>query len=385
MMCTATLIGLESPTHWAGEPHSLGWRAPCLSSKTLLGWRSPRKPSNISMLDNLLCGSQGSTFAAMPGHKRQKTDEVDMEHLVDILQASALRCGLDKAFDFGDYDKMSKQQAVNGRDLANQKDFIADLKGVSDNLLLKYTDLKAAYTRLVRKYPQILARYGIADKDYKPGHFAKATMTLLTHTRRLKDEQKMREACRGLPGYHIAKLNDLRDMVLEEEKNSTLLPLAKAGKPSKSEEQQPKKDSSSWKDILDLQIPATQSASEGEPALASEAEGLDALGESPVPPRKKDLKAKMKNKPSPQKKPAAVLKKPAGVLKPPKSGQSWFLAPYNEKKNWSVAVREKGGKQVVAVTKFHDKQKNWAGAAKLLKMLEAGKSYDEVKEAKDNL
>ena len=57
-------------------------------------------------------------------------------------------------------------------------------------------------------------------------------------------------------------VNDLRDMVLEEEKNSTLLPLAKVGKPSKSEEQQPKKDSSSWKDILDLQIPATQSASE---------------------------------------------------------------------------------------------------------------------------
>ena len=97
----------------------------------------------------------------MPGHKRQKTDEVDMEHLVDILQASALRCGLDKAFDFGDYDKMSKQQAVNGRDLANQKDFIADLKGVSDNLLLKYTDLKAAYTRLVRK----LERHGPGGRE----------------------------------------------------------------------------------------------------------------------------------------------------------------------------------------------------------------------------
>ena len=313
-----------------------------------------------------------------------------MEHLVDILQASALRCGLDKAFDFGDYDKMTKQQAVNGRDLANQKDFIADLKGLSDNLLLKYTDLKAAYTRLVRKYPQILARFEIADKDYKPGHFAKATMTLLTHTRRLKDEQKFREACRGLPGYHIAKLNDLRDMVLEEENNPTQLPV-KAGKPSKSEEQQPKKDPSSWKDILDLQIPATQSASEGEPALASEAEGLDALGESPVPPRKKDLKAKMKNKPSPEKKPAGVLKKPAGALKKPAGvlkpaqGQSWFLMPYNEKKNWSAAVRVRGGRQVLAVSKFGNRKDNMAAAEKLLKMLENGKPLAEVLEAKNSL
>ena len=87
-------------------------------------------------------------------------------------------------------------------------------------------------------------------------------------------------------------------------------------------------------------------------------------------------------KPSAGKPPAAkVLKRPSSQAQ----GLKWILMPYNEKKNWSVAVREKGGKQVVAVTKFHDKQKNWAGAAKLLKMLEAGKSYDEVKEAKDNL
>ena len=116
--------------------------------------------------------------AAMPA--RQKTDEVDFEHLVDILQEYAMKCGLEQAFDFGEYDKLQKQQAVNGREVANHKDFIASLRGVSDKLLLKYSDLKSAYTRLVKKFPQILSRFQIAEKDYKPGHFATTTMTLLT-------------------------------------------------------------------------------------------------------------------------------------------------------------------------------------------------------------
>lgn len=152
-------------------------------------------------------GSQGSMptpSAAMPA--RQKTDDVDMEHLVDVLQETALKCGLEQAFEFGEYDNIQKQHAVNGRELANHKDFIATLKGVSDKMLLKYSDLKSAYTRLVRKFPLILSRYQIAEKDYKPGNFARATMTLLTHTRRLRDEQKFREACRGLPSFYISKL-----------------------------------------------------------------------------------------------------------------------------------------------------------------------------------
>ena len=165
---------------------------------------------------------------------RQKTDDVDFEHLVDILQEYAMKCGLEQAFDFGEYDKLQKQQAVNGRELANHKDFIASMKGMSDNLLLKYSNLKSAYTRLVKKFPQMLSRFQIAEKDYKPGHFATTTMTLLTHTRRLRDEQKFREACRGLPNFYISKLQELRGLVMEEEPN--MLPVAKAGKPGKVEE-----------------------------------------------------------------------------------------------------------------------------------------------------
>ena len=150
---------------------------------------------------------------------------------------------------------------------------------------------------------------------------------------------------------------------------------------------------------MDMEIPATQSASEAEPALeemATGEEGLGALGESPVPPRKRDLKAKMKetvSAKSPVKKPAAMLKKPAAVLKRPAGvlkkcampGQAWFLMPYNEKKKWAVAVREKGGNQILAVSKFGNRKDNMAAAGKLLKMLEDGKPLAEVLKAKQNL
>ena len=149
---------------------------------------------------------------------------------------------------------------------------------------------------------------------------------------------------------------------MEEDPN--MPPQAKAGKPGKVAEaltpqEKNKKPSSTqscgWREIMDMEIPATQSASEAEPALeemATGEEGLGALGESPVPPRKRDLKAKMKetvSAKSPVKKPAAMLKKPA------------------------------------AVSKFGNRKDNMAAAGKLLKMLEDGKPLAEVLKAKQNL
>lgn len=59
--------------------------------------------------------------------------------------------------------------------------------------------------------------------------------------------------------------------------------------------------------------------------------------------------------------------------------------PYNEKKKWAVAVREKGGHQLLVVSKFGNKKQNMEAAGKLLKMLEDGKPLEEVLEAKQNL
>lgn len=316
---------------------------------------------------------------------RLKTDDVDLEHLFDILQVHAKRNGLEQAFGFGDYTKLRKEQAVNGRDLAVQKEFVQDLREVSSKLLLKYSDLKGSYSRLFRKFPQVLSRFDLPERDYKAGEFATSTMTLLTHTRRLKDELKFREACRGLSSFYISRLQELRNLVMDAEPS---LPVqVKAGKPGKAAETPEKRKaagSSSWEDILEMEIPATQSSTEEK---ATEEEGLEGLGESPVPPRKKDLKSQMR-RPAAATSPKKATKKPASLKKPVRQGlpgQAWFLMPYNEKKNWSVAVRERGGKQVVAVSKFGNRKENMAAAGKLMKMLEAGKSLTEVQEAKQKL
>ena len=322
----------------------------------------------------------------MPPPARQKTDDIDLEHLHDTLEIHAKRGGLEQAFSFGEYDRLDKQHAVCGRDLAMQKDFLVDLQAVGENLLFKYTDLKPAYSRLVKKFPVILARFNVAERDYIAGNFATCTMTMCTHARRLKDEQKFREACRGLASFHVCRLEEIRDLVMAEEPS---LPV-KAGKPGTTVKTPEKKDlpaSPSWKKILEMEIPATQSAEEEEP---SEQEGLQALADSPVPPRKRDLKLNMKRPAaSAAKSPKKATKKPKPLKRPASAGlpgKAWYLMPYNEKKNWAVAVREKGqGKQVVAVSKFGDKKKNWAAAEKLLKMLEEGESYEYVQAQKQKL
>ena len=365
--------------------------------------------------------AQGTTARPAPlamSGKRKKTDEVDMEHLQDVLLAEGKRNGMEGAFNFGSYNVLTKQQAISGRDLASQCEFLEELKECSDQLLLKYINLKDAFTMVLRKHPVILARFDMAEREYKAGHFAKTVMTLCTHVRRLKDEKKFREACRGLPSFSVAKLHRLRNLVctgdspvgnvqagkpsssaakvpgrdFQEPGNAfdSEHPGSEAEKPGKAsgpEAQEPDK-AASWEDILSMQLPATQES------LSDGGDGLEAVNESPVPPRKKDVREIMK-RPAKQvlRKPAAAAaaKKPAKKepAKKAAAGETakWFLMPYNEKKNWSVAVREKGpgGKQVVAVSKYGNRKDNWAAAEKLLKMLLAGKAYPDVQEAKHKL
>ena len=180
-------------------------------------------------------------------------------------------------------------------------------------------------------------------------------------------KKKNQEACKGLPDYYVFKLEQLKSL-LTQDGAAAATPEKKTKAGEKSMAKGP-----SWQEILEMEIPPSQES----------ATGLGALEESPVPPRKQVLKAAMK-RPAGKLEAPKVMKKPS-TQQPLAQKKAWFLMPYNEKKKWAVAVREKGGKQVVAVSKFHDKKKNWAGAAQLLKMLQAGKPYDEVIQAKERL
>ena len=312
----------------------------------------------------------------MPG-TRPKTDEVDMEHLTDVLLQEAKKVSLEDAFQFGKYDHLQKQQAISGRDLACQLPFLEELQKVSENLLFKYVDLKAAFTNVAGKHPQTLSRFPTAARELQPGKFSEKVMTMCTHARRLKVKKKIQEACKGLPDYYVSKLEQLKSLLTQDgaaaaTPEKTAAAAATPEKKTKAGEKSMAKGPS-WQEILEMEIPPSQES----------ATGLGALEESPVPPRKQVLKAAMK-RPAGKLEAPKVMKKPS-TQQPLAQKKAWFLMPYNEKKKWAVAVREKGGKQVVAVSKFHDKKKNWAGAAQLLKMLQAGKPYDEVIQAKERL
>ena len=195
----------------------------------------------------------------MPG-QRLKTDEVDLEHLTDVLLAEAKKVGFEEAFQFGKYDSLEKQHAISGRDLATQVGFLEELKKVSENLLLKYVDLKTAFTDVVRKYPQITSRFGVSEKQLQPGKFATRAVTLCTQCRRLKDSKKFQEACKGLPDYYVKKLEQLRNLVSSED---APLPLPIQATPDKKpltagSRKEVKEGGDSWQDILEMEVPKSQ-------------------------------------------------------------------------------------------------------------------------------
>ena len=193
-----------------------------------------------------------------------------MEHLQDVLLAEGKRSGMDGAFNFGSYNvfKLTKQQAISGRDLACQCEFLEELKECSDRLLLKYINLKDAFTMVLRKHRVILARFDMAEREYKAGHFAKTVMTLCTHVRRLKDEKKFREACRGLPSFSVAKLHRLRNLVCT---GDSPVGNVQAGKPSSSAATVPGRHSQKPGNASDSEHPGSEAEKPGK-ASGSEAQ-----------------------------------------------------------------------------------------------------------------
>ena len=302
------------------------------------------------------------------GAKRKKTDEVDYEHLQDTLMEVVRKNGGEQAFQFGGYENLQKGQAVLGKDLAAQLELLQGLHKVSSNLLLKYIDLKEAFTRVLSHYPTLKARWPVQEQPFLAGKLSEYLITVCTHARGIANPRKFQEACNGLPDFYVAKLKQVQALVMSERPEAT--PKKAKASPSKPDKRP------SWDEVMDMEIPAQQpSTSEGE----NEAQAV-----SPVPPRKQTLKASMK-------KPAASLqgaaKKPAGKKAGKKAWcheKGWHLMNYKDT-NETVAIREKGGKQVVCIGFFKSRKKNTKACMALLKLLEGGKSYEGVKAEKAKL
>ena len=310
------------------------------------------------------------------GPRRQPTPVIDMEHLVDILKEQVKKLGASSAFQVGVYLTMSKTQAINALGLLAQDNFILKLMDVNEVLVFNYKDLKAAFTEVCKAYPGVKESFPLEMRGGLAGKLAEATMTMCTHVRRLKDEQKFAEASRSLSDWQVQALERLRVNLPGQAGGSTQSSeKAKKAKTvtseSEGEEQLP-----STQELLEKEMPAT-------PGKASDGLLEDALGVSPVPARKQNLKMEIGFK-----KPAAakVTKKPAGkasLVKPALDkrnldykGKSLRIMVYY--KTTAVAVVAETVGQLFQVVSFKD-------ARKLMQMLKNGASLDTVLAEKKKL
>ena len=137
------------------------------------------------------------------------TPQVDMEHLHDVLKEEVKALG-QEAFQLSDYLTMTKSQAINGKCLVEQSPFLHKLLAVNDSLLWNYKDLKEAFGQVCKDFPDLKNAFPVNMRPTLSGKLAEACMTMCTHVRRLKIEQKFQEACKSLSDWQVQKLEALR-------------------------------------------------------------------------------------------------------------------------------------------------------------------------------
>lgn len=135
-----------------------------------------------------------------------KSEEIDMQHLVDVLVDMVRKEGVDQAFNFQSYHNLTKQQAIQGVDLAGQLPLVQKLSQVCPSLMFKYSDLKQAFANLMLKFPGLKHSWPAEQHAALPGQYSESIMTIMTHCRRLLTETRFKEATKNLHGYQVTTL-----------------------------------------------------------------------------------------------------------------------------------------------------------------------------------
>ena len=280
-------------------------------------------------------------------------------------------------------------------------------------LLFRYADLKDVMGKIVQRFACVRDQFPMNQQDKAAAKVSNILMTLCTHTRRLRDQSRLREACSTLTSWQSSKLEELRDLMNNKEpsspqKGKKAKSSSSAAMASKAQAEEPstpkkaKKTKSSSKlddggeacsiasldtvDAMEIELPLTQESTND---LQNEADTC-----SPIPARKKTIKKDFKigskkaepketcaMKASKAMKAMKIMKKPGTLL--PQNLASFKLTTMMYKTG-ACAVRIVGGKQLFQVSKFSPTV-NKKKAQTLLDKLLAGEALDKVKEMKDKL
>ena len=143
-------------THcWLGShvPHTL-----------LAGWLDSHVPDTLLMKIQQPFCSTPPDATQWYGKRRSKTPTMDMEHLLDILKRYVRKSGLEGSLNFGEYFNITRPMAVNGKELAEQLEFLRGLAQVNPELVFKRSELKDIYKELEKTFPDLKHKFNLEKR-----------------------------------------------------------------------------------------------------------------------------------------------------------------------------------------------------------------------------
>ena len=207
------------------------------------------------------------------GPRREKVPDTDLSHLQDVLAEHVQNEG---NFSFTGYKHQLKAQAILGADLAENSSLMKKLMQVQPALLFRYADLKNVMGKIVQRFSSVRESFPISQQEKAAAKLSNSLMTMCTHTRRLRDSNRLREACSTLAAWQSSKLEELRDMLNfnqpsspkkpKKEQPSSSMAMVKAKDPSTPKKTKKTHDdeeatsiaSLDTVDAMEIELPLTQ-------------------------------------------------------------------------------------------------------------------------------
>ena len=151
--------------------------------------------------------------------------DADLSHLQDVLAEHVQNDG---NFSFKGYNHQLKAQAILGADLAENSSLMKKLMQVQPAVLFRYADLKDVMGKIVHRFSSVRESFPINRQEKAAAKLSNSLMTMCTHTRRLRDPNRLREACITLAAWQSSKLVCARKKTIKKH--------IKQGKPRKEKE-----------------------------------------------------------------------------------------------------------------------------------------------------
>ena len=254
--------------------------------------------------------------------------DVDPKSISEALTFYVKDMGLARAFDLSPYgNSMTKSAACSGKGLVKCSKLVSALHALEPTLSFKFVHLKEGLQGVGRSFGQELTGPTLE-------HWARTTadtiLTVLSHTRRLKDEIRYKEAGRKLTVLEMKEFEKLRDLVVVPTRGTEGSTGSRAKQRSKAQEAEEEQQTEARSSTEEVEEPATCKQQEDQSKQAAKTTEdkahfnmINSMEVPQTPPLDGYSQDADCCSPVPTKK--AVLKQQIGILLSPASSQARFV------------------------------------------------------------